>query len=76
MGVTDRSKLCVMFFLEYFIKGAWLPLLGLYMGSRDLNFSGFQQAWVFNAFAIASVTGSGFSRPPATWRVDVSDVDF
>ncbi|AGA30617.1 MFS transporter [Singulisphaera acidiphila] len=60
MGVTDRSKLCVMFFLEYFIKGAWLPLLGLYMGSRYLNFSGFQQAWVFNAFAIASVTGMFF----------------
>jgi MFS family permease len=49
-----------MFFLEYFVKGAWFPLLGLYMGSRYLNFSGFQQAWVFNAFAIASVTGMFF----------------
>jgi hypothetical protein len=26
--VTDRRKFCVMFFLEYFIKGAWFPLLG------------------------------------------------
>ncbi|WP_076343051.1 MFS transporter [Paludisphaera borealis] len=60
MIVTDRRKLCVMFFLEYFIKGAWLPLLGLYMGSRYLNFSGFEQAWVFNAFAVASVTGMFF----------------
>lgn len=58
--MTDRRKLCVMFFLEYFIKGAWLPLLGLYMGSRYLGFSGFQQAWVFNAFAVASVTGMFF----------------
>ncbi|APW58780.1 Putative nucleoside transporter YegT [Paludisphaera borealis] len=58
--MTDRRKLCVMFFLEYFIKGAWLPLLGLYMGSRYLNFSGFEQAWVFNAFAVASVTGMFF----------------
>ncbi len=60
MIATARPKLCVMFFLEYFIKGAWLPLLGLYMGNRYLNFSGFQQAWVFNAFAIASVTGMFF----------------
>ena len=60
MLVNDQRKLCLMFFLEYFIKGAWLPLLGLYMGSRYLNFSGFQQAWVFNAFAIASVTGMFF----------------
>jgi MFS family permease len=60
MGATVRAKLCAMFFLEYFIKGAWLPLLGLYMGSRYLGFTGFQQAWVFNAFAIASITGMFF----------------
>jgi MFS family permease len=60
MIVTARRKLCAMFFLEYFIKGAWLPLLGLYMGSRHLDFTGFQQAWVFNAFAIASITGMFF----------------
>jgi len=60
MIATGRPKLCVMFFLEYFIKGAWLPLLGLYMGGRYLKFSGFEQAWIFNAFAIASVTGLFF----------------
>ncbi len=60
MVFTKRSKLCAMFFLEYLIKGAWLPLLGLYMGSRYLDFTGFQQAWIFNAFAIASITGMFF----------------
>ena len=60
MLATVRSKLCMMFFLEYLIKGAWLPLLGLYMGGRYLNFTGFQQAWVFSTFAIASVTGMFF----------------
>jgi len=69
MIATARSKLRLMFFLEYFIKGAWLPLLGLYMGSRYLNFSGFQQAWVFNAFAIASVTGMFFGGQLADRRV-------
>ena len=60
MGSTGRRRLCAMFFLEYFIKGAWLPLLGLYMGRDYLGFTGAQQAWVFNAFAIASITGMFF----------------
>ncbi len=60
MIATGRPRLCVMFFLEYFIKGAWFPLLGLYMGGRYLKFSGFEQAWIFNAFGIASVTGLFF----------------
>jgi nucleoside transporter len=49
-----------MFFLEYLIKGAWLPLLGLYMGNRYLNFSSNESAWVFSTFAIASLTGMFF----------------
>ena len=55
-----RSRLCLMFFLEYLIRGAWQPLLGLYTGAKYLGFSGFQQAWVFSAFAIAAVTGMFF----------------
>jgi MFS family permease len=47
----------LMFFLEYFIKGAWFPLLGLYMGDRYLNFRPVEQAWVFNCFAITTLTG-------------------
>ena len=39
MALSVRSRPCAMFFLEYPIKGAWLPLLGLYMGNRHLNFS-------------------------------------
>jgi nucleoside transporter len=60
MNPTVRPRLCALFFLEYLIKGAWLPLLGLYMGSRYLGFSGFEQAWVFSTFAIASITGMFF----------------
>ena len=59
MNATNRAKLSVMFFLEYVIWGAWLPLLGLYMGDY-LHFDGIQKAWVFNAFAIASLTGMFF----------------
>ena len=60
MTTSSRSRLRLLFFLEYFVKGAWLPLLGLYMGQSYLRFSGLQQAWVMNAFAIASITGMVF----------------
>jgi nucleoside transporter len=59
MNSTNRFKFSVMFFLEYVIWGAWLPLLGLYM-EEYLHFRGFEKAWVFNAFAIASLTGIFF----------------
>lgn len=60
MNSAIRTKLSVMMFLEYVIWGAWLPLLGLYLGDQYLHFSGVQQAWIFNAFAIASLTGMLF----------------
>lgn len=60
MNATNRFKLSVMFFLEYVVWGAWLPLLSLYLGDQYLKFSGFERAWVFNAFAVASLTGMFF----------------
>ena len=60
MNPAIRTKLAVMMFLEYVIWGAWLPLLGLYIGEKYLDFTPDQQGWVFNAFAIASITGMFF----------------
>lgn len=59
MNPAIRTKLSVMMFLEYVIWGAWLPLLGDYM-TNFLHFSGWEKAWIFNAFAIASLTGMFF----------------
>ncbi|HZW32834.1 MAG TPA: MFS transporter [Isosphaeraceae bacterium] len=60
MTSAIKTKFAVMMFLEYVIYGAWLPLLGLYIGNKYLNFTPDQQGWVFNAFAIASITGMFF----------------
>lgn len=60
MNSLIRTKLSVMMFLEYVIYGAWLPLLGLYIGEKYLNFTLDEQGWVFNAFAVASITGMFF----------------
>src|SRR3954468_6995165 len=53
-----RVKLSVMMFLEFFIWGAWLPLIFGYL--KTLNFSDSQQSWVLNAFAMASFTAMFF----------------
>lgn len=59
MNSATKIKLSVMMFLEYVIYGAWLPLLGLYTANY-LKFTEDQVGWVFNAFAIASITGMFF----------------
>ena len=60
MNSAIRAKLSLMMFLEYVIYGAWLPLLNVYLGKDYLNFTLDQQGWVFNAFALASLTGMFF----------------
>src|SRR5882672_37433 len=54
-----RFKLSVMMFLEFFIWGAWLPLIFGYLPS--LGFSSFQSGLILNAFALASFTAMFFS---------------
>ncbi len=60
MNSAIRAKLSVMMFLEYVIWGAWLPLLGLYMGADYLNFGPYEKGFIFGAFALASLTGMFF----------------
>lgn len=55
-----RTKLSVMMFLEFFIWGAWLPLIFGYLPS--LGFSPLEQSWILNAFALASFVGMFFSN--------------
>ncbi len=46
-------RLFVMMVLQFFIWGAWLPLVWSYMGG--LGFTGTQIAWVGSGFALASI---------------------
>ena len=54
-----RWRLNIMMFLEFFIWGAWLPLIFGYLPS--LGFTTGQQSWVLNAFTIGSFTAMFFS---------------
>ena len=56
---SNRIKLSVMMFLEFFIWGAWLPLIFDYLPS--LKFDSWQRGWILNAFALASFTAMFFS---------------
>ena len=48
-----------MMFLEFFIWGAWLPMIFAYL--NGMNFSSLEQSWILNAFALASFTAMFFS---------------
>src|ERR1700709_2400956 len=58
-GKSPRVRLLVMMFLEFFIWGAWLPLIFGYLPS--LNFTPLQQIWVLHTFTISSFVGMFFS---------------
>jgi nucleoside transporter len=58
--MSKLSRLSFMMFLEFFIWGAWLPLIFGYLPS--LGFSPSEQAWILNAFPIAAIVGMFFSN--------------
>lgn len=60
MNSSNRLKLFIMMVLQFFIWGAWLPLIFGYLPS--LNFTPGQQSWILNAFPIAAIVGMFFSN--------------
>ena len=58
--MSVKARLFVMMALQFFIWGAWMPLIWPYMDA--IGFSGSQQAWIGSAFAIASIVGIFFSN--------------
>lgn len=55
-----QFKLFVMMVLEFFIWGAWLPLIFSYLPS--LKFEPWQQSLILNAFPFAAIVGMFFSN--------------
>ncbi len=59
-GKPAGVRLFIMMVLEFFIWGAWLPLIFGYLPS--LGFNPAQQSWILNAFPIAAIVGMFFSN--------------
>lgn len=60
MNSGVRFKLFLMMVLEFFIWGAWLPLIFGYLPS--LGFTPGEQSLILNAFPIAAIVGMFFSN--------------
>lgn len=58
--MSIRTRLFVMMVLEFFIWGAWLPLIFGYLPS--LGFSPLEQSLILSAFPVASIVGMFFSN--------------
>jgi nucleoside transporter len=58
--MSVRSRLFLMMVLEFFIWGAWFPLIFAYL--PGLGFSAAEQSWILNAFPIAAIVGMFFSN--------------
>ena len=58
--MSVRLKLFVMMFLEFFIWGAWLPLIFGYLPS--LGFTAGEQSLILNAFPFAAIVAMFFSN--------------
>jgi nucleoside transporter len=55
-----RTRLFIMMLLEFFVWGAWLPLIFGYLPS--LGFTTAQQSMILNAFPVAAIVGMFFSN--------------
>ena len=60
MNKTIRLKLLLMMVLEFFIWGAWYPLIFGYLPS--LGFTATEQTWILSAFPVAAIVGMFFSN--------------
>jgi len=60
MNTSLRLRLFLMMVLEFFIWGAWLPLIYGYLPS--LGFTPGQQALILNTFPVAAIVGMFFSN--------------
>ena len=61
MSSLTRIKLFMMMFLEFFIWGAWLPLIFGYL-EEGLKFTPFQQSLILNTFPAAAILAMFFSN--------------
>ena len=60
MNPTIRFKLFLMMVLEFFIWGAWYPLIFGYLPS--LGFTPAEQTWILSTFPVAAIIGMFFSN--------------
>jgi len=57
MNLGLRVRLSIMMFLQYYVWGIWLPILGLHLGSKAVGLDEFQIGWVYTVYGFGSILG-------------------
>jgi nucleoside transporter len=57
MPLGLRIRLSAMMFLQYFVWGIWLPILGLHLGSEAVGLSEQQIGWVYTVYGFGAILG-------------------
>ena len=57
MPLGLRLRLSVMMFLQYYVWGIWLPILGLHLGSKAVGLTSEQIGWVYTVYGFGAILG-------------------
>src|SRR4051812_25744373 len=57
MPLGLRIKLSLMMFLQYFVWGTWLPMLGQQIGPNGVNLDAREIGWVFTVYGFGAILG-------------------
>ena len=57
MSLGLRVRLSIMMFLQYFVWGIWLPILGIHLGPNGLKLSAPEIGWIFTVYGFGAILG-------------------
>jgi MFS family permease len=57
MSFGLRARLSIMMFLQYFVWGIWLPMLGQRLGKNDLNLDVNAIGWIYTVYGFGAILG-------------------
>lgn len=57
MSFGLRARLSMMMFLQYYVWGIWLPMLGQRLGKNDLNLDVNSIGWIFTVYGFGAIIG-------------------
>ncbi len=57
MPIGLRVRLCSMMFLQYFVWGIWLTVMGLYLSSSAVGLKPSQIGWIYTVYGFGAILG-------------------
>ena len=57
MSLGVKMRLSLMMFLQYYVWGIWLPMLGQHLGKNDLNLDQVAIGWIFTVYGFGAIVG-------------------